>query len=61
MKTALWRRVSTDDYYIVKKVKEGYFLEGTQNHNTFEECVKEIEKKGETYIEYTILPRIYRT
>jgi hypothetical protein len=33
----------------------------TQNHNSFEEAVKEIEQKGDTYTEYTIIPRIYKT
>lgn len=33
----------------------------TQTHDSFEEAVKEIEERGETYTEYTILPRIYKT
>lgn len=33
----------------------------SQTHNSFEEAVKCIEEKGETYTEYTILPRIYKT
>lgn len=33
----------------------------SQIHNTFEECVKEIQENGNSYIEYTILPRIYKT
>lgn len=32
-----------------------------QTHDTFGLAVKEIEEKGKTYTEYTILPRIYKT
>ena len=33
----------------------------TQTHDSFEEAIKCIEEKGESYVEYTILPRIYKT
>lgn len=33
----------------------------TQTHDSFNDAVKEIEDKGVPYIEYTIIPRIYKT
>jgi hypothetical protein len=33
----------------------------TQTHDSFEEAIKCIEERGESYVEYTILPRIYKT
>jgi len=33
----------------------------TQTHDSFEKAIECIEEKGETYTEYTILPRIYKT
>ena len=33
----------------------------TQTHDSFNAAIREIEDKGKTYTEYTILPRIYKT
>ncbi len=34
---------------------------GSQYYDTFDECVKMLEKYGNNYTEYTIIPRIYIT
>ncbi len=36
-RTALWRRVSSDTYYIIDREYGGYFIYGTQNEDRIQE------------------------
>ena len=53
-KSALWRRISTDEYYIISREYGGYFIEGTQN----EDKIQQLWDKIWNYISMEIVADI---